>query len=128
MTEEWKPIMGFRGLYEISNFGRVKSLARSFNFLYLKKNIKEKILTPQKLSNGSLGILLHSYQKRKRHQISRLVAYHFLDNPKLLFFVRHKDGDKSNNKVSNLEWITNKELYKNRKKRKKITNEPCNNN
>lgn len=95
MEEVWKYIDGFED-YQISNFGRVKSF----------KNGKEKILRYRKSSNGYLNIQLFKDGKSRTFKIHRLVANAFIDNPNNLSEVNHKDGDKTNNIVDNLEWST----------------------
>ena len=96
MKEEWKDLENFEGLYQISNFGRVKSLY---------KNIIRK---PQKQSNGYLFLTLHKDKKIYNLNIHRAVAIHFLGK-KSDMEVNHIDGDKENNCVNNLEWVTKKE-------------------
>ena len=92
--EEWKDIKGYEGLYQISNKGRVKSL---YN--------KSKILRPGK-RKGYFFVWLYKNKKRKQYSIHRLVAEHFLLNPDNLPVVNHKDENKLNNNVENLEWCT----------------------
>ena len=94
--EIWKDILGYEGLYQVSNFGRVKSI----------KFGKERLLRPQLIKNGYLCINLYKNNKCKRYLIHRLVAEHFLDNPNNLSEVNHKSEDKTDNSVSNLEWCT----------------------
>lgn len=98
--EEWRDIEGFDG-YQISNYGRVKSL--NYN-----KTKQEKILKPQKSTKGYLTVGLNKNGKQVRKQIHRLVAEAFLENPNNLPQVNHKDEDKSSNIVSNLEWCDSK--------------------
>ena len=97
MIEIWKNIQGYEGLYQISNLGRVKSL--HYN--------KEKILKPNKYGAGYYGVALSKNNKHKRYSIHRLVAIAFIPNPNNLPQVNHKDEDKTNNRVDNLEWCTN---------------------
>ena len=96
--EEWKDIKGYEGIYQISNKGRVKSL--KFN--------KENILIPAKHNRGYLFINLCKNGKVKKYLIHRLVAEAFLPNPDNLPQVNHKDENKLNNNVENLEWCSNK--------------------
>lgn len=99
MEEEWKPIKGYEGLYEVSNMGRVKSLYHG----------KERILSISDDSSGYKGVNLTKQTVIKRKQVHRLVAEAFIPNPTNLPVVNHLDGDKHNNCVSNLEWCTKKE-------------------
>ena len=93
--EVWKNIKGYEGLYQISNLGNVKSF----------KNKNEKLLKPQADKNGYLRLGLRKENNRKFYSIHRLVAQHFIDNPSNKKQVNHIDGDKTNNVVSNLEWV-----------------------
>lgn len=95
--EIYKDIEGYEQLYQISNYGNVKSL----------KYNKEKILKPAKLKNGYLQVTLCKEEKRKQHYIHRLVGEAFIDNPNNYKQVNHKDENPANNNVSNLEWCTN---------------------
>ena len=97
MKEIWKDILGYEGLYQVSNFGRVKSLKR-------KWVIKDKILKPTKNRNGYIMIILCKKSMRKNILLHRLVAEAFLPNPHNLPQVNHKDEQKNNNVVTNLEW------------------------
>ena len=96
--EYWKPVVGYEGLYMVSNFGRVKSI----------KFGKEIILKSRKDRYGYLQLNLWKNNKLKRCRIHRLVAEAFLPNPHNYPCVNHKDEDKTNNNVDNLEWCTHK--------------------
>lgn len=96
--EVWKPIKGYEGLYEVSNYGNVKSLFNS-----------EKILHPTDNGSGYLTINLRKDGKRKSFYIHRLVASAFVGNPNNVNVVNHLDFNKFNNRASNLEWVTQKE-------------------
>lgn len=99
IKEIWKPVEGYEGIYEVSNFGRVKSLN------YHREGIV-KILKPQKDGSGYLQVQLWRNGKMKAFKVHRLVAEAFLPNPLGLPEINHKDEDKTNNIVSNLEWAS----------------------
>lgn len=99
MVEIWKDIVGYEGLYQVSNLGRVKSLGNGKTH-----NSKERILKARKETNGYLRITLTKDGKQKKYTIHRLVATAFIPNPDNLPIVNHKDEDKLNNRIENLEW------------------------
>lgn len=99
MEEIWKDIAGWEGSYQISTYGRVKSL----------KYGKERILKPSKNSSGYLTVGLSIESRTFSKAIHRLVAIAFVPNPDNKLQVNHKDENKLNNNVNNLEWVTAKE-------------------
>lgn len=101
MKEKWKDIKGYEGLYKISNTGLVSSL-------HYRKSNKEQILKCGSDKDGYLQVNLCKNGKHKNHKIHRLVAIHFIENPNNLPQINHKDENKTNNNVDNLEWCTNK--------------------
>lgn len=110
-TEIWKDIKGYEGVYQVSNYGRVKSLQRyRVSKSGTNQNVNEKIL---KQSCGKthkyLNVTLAKNKKNKTFQIHRLVALYFIPNPLNKSQVNHIDGNKQNNCVDNLEWCTCKE-------------------
>lgn len=93
-TEEWKPVIGYEGLYEVSNLGRVR-------------NIKTNRLVMQSVVvSGYKRVTLYKKNNPKSKLVHRLVAEAFLPNPNNLRVVNHKDENKLNNVVTNLEWCT----------------------
>lgn len=109
--EIWKKIEGFDN-YEVSNYGRVKSLARVVNCVHNSQSNKvEKILRPQidNRGNGYKVVVLYQNLMPRRWSVHRLVARAFIPNPENKPQVNHIDFDTRNNMVSNLEWVTAKE-------------------
>lgn len=112
MEEIWKPIEGYEGIYEVSSYGRVKSLARiaererdgySYNV-----PVPERILTPRKSRKGYYQVRLSiGHRQMKDFLIHQLVAIAFIPNPKGFPMVNHKDENPKNNRVENLEWCDN---------------------
>ncbi len=102
MEEIWKDIEGFEGLYQVSNLGRVKSFRRSAKF----GSPNELILNPSLINSGYEVVTLYSGKERVKKQVHRLVALAFIPNELNLPCVNHKDENKRNNRVDNLEWCT----------------------
>lgn len=109
MIEEWRPVIGFEEGYEVSNLGRVRSFdrvrplrSRSGNMTV--KRFKGRILYQGLNNKGYVMAYLCLNSERKACTVHRLVAKAFIPNPEGLPEVNHKDGNKENNSVGNLEW------------------------
>lgn len=107
MFEIWKDIMGYEGLYQVSNKGRIKGLDRmgGHNLGGLRKfkgGIKKSVIR----STGYPMIMLYKNNKCKNYYIHRLVAQHFILNPENKPLVNHKNGVKTDCYVENLEYST----------------------
>lgn len=112
-TEQWKPISGYEGLYEISNKGRVKTLLRKYYAGHGNNQefeIKEAFLKQVKSKTGGYMVAtLTKNAKSKKIKVHRLVAEAFIENPEGKPFVNHIDFDPKNNNLNNLEWCTQSE-------------------
>jgi len=97
--EVWKDIEGYEGLYQVSSLGNVRSLN------YQKRGYA-KNLTPKVNNRGYEWVELRKNGKKKQFVIHRLVGEAFLENPNNYPIINHKDENKTNNKVDNLEWCT----------------------
>lgn len=106
--EVWKPIKGFEGFYEVSTFGRVRSVLRHTRTKNsAQRATRGQILKPYPMSRGKyLVVTLSRNGKRTRRTVHRIVAEAFVSNPGNLPQVNHIDGDKTNNYVCNLEWVS----------------------
>ena len=102
MREIFKNIKGYKGHYQISNFGNVKSVRKN-RLLKLKKGTDKY---------KYYHICLYKYRIGKEISVHRLVAKAFIFNTDNKPEVNHKDGNKGNNKIDNLEWCTHKENFK----------------
>ena len=94
--EEWRPVSNTDGKYEVSNLGRVRSLQRN----------KVRIMPMTMQHHGYRAFMIHVCNKAQCRKVHREVALAFIPNPNNLPEVNHKDGNKANNQVSNLEWVT----------------------
>lgn len=113
LNEEWKDIPEYDGFYQVSNYGRIKSL----------KFKNAKILKCGNNGNDYLFVYLCKNNKTNRYYIHRLVAMVFIKNTNICLEVNHKDENTKNNKLNNLEWCTSKynANYGNRNKKMKDT-------
>lgn len=106
-----KPIKGYEGYYEVDPFGRVYSVDRVIsvddNGRTYNKPLKGKQMKQSMHTKGYKTVSLTKDSKTKTMFVHRLVAETFIDNPDNLPFINHKDEDKTNNFVDNLEWCTN---------------------
>lgn len=97
--EIWKDVVGWEGLYQVSSYGRVKSFRKR----------EPRLLSTCVGTHGYCVVLLHDGNgQRKNERVHRLVAQAFIPNPNNYPYINHKDEDKTNNQVENLEWCTPK--------------------
>jgi hypothetical protein len=113
MEEIWRDIVGYEGRYQVSNYGRVRSLDFIEQYKKLGKvNYRKKngTIIKQELTNSGYYVVnLHKNGKLKRNLTHRLVAQMFVPNPLKKLQINHKNGNKLDNHSSNLEWATGSE-------------------
>ena len=108
MTEVWKDIKDFEGLYQISNLGRIKSMQRYVKNKSSKRVVKEKMLKNQINNKGYYSVILRKNGKTFTKTVHRLIAIAFIENKNNYPCINHKDGNKLNDKLDNLEWCSYK--------------------
>lgn len=116
INETWKNVTidGYEKYYQISNLGRLKSVDRIItdsNYYNRTRFFKGQIVPVRLVSSGYVGAVLSVAGKRKDVLIHRLVSEAFIPNLKNKPQINHKDGNKENNNVTNLEWVTSKENH-----------------
>lgn len=108
--EEWKSINGYEGYYEVSTLGRIKRLPTIIKYKKCGlRNYPGKIFVQELSSDGYLRVVLCKKNKKKRFMSHRLVAESFIPNLRNCRYVNHINGNKSDNRVENLEWCTQEE-------------------
>jgi len=108
-VEQWKDIPDYEGYYQISNLGRVKSLEKTLIVSERKRFYKPLIKKSHISKRGYLEIGLCKNGSGFKNKIHRLIAISFIDNPRKHPQVNHIDSNRLNNKISNLEWVNNRE-------------------
>ena len=104
MEEVWKDVVGYDGLYQVSNLGNVRSLDRVEKWNGSERPRKGRMMTTRPDKNGYLVVGLRNGMCQKTKKVHRLVAEAFIPNKNSDREVNHKDENKQNNNVENLEW------------------------
>lgn len=122
--EEWRDIPGLEGRYQVSSEGRVRTVSRECNAGWHKTRIVvERIRKFEIHYSGYLKLAVREGLRFRKYFVHRLVAYAFLPNPENLAYVNHKDRDRSNNRLENLEWISeagNQHHWREDERKKKV--------
>lgn len=122
MEEEiWVDICGYEGYYQISNLGRIKSLARITTD---GRTIKDRILKLEKRKSGYVYIMLSKNGNTKVFSVHRLVAKTFIPNPENKEQVDHINTIKDDNRAKNLRWVTGEENMNNPLTKEKLKGNP----
>lgn len=117
MNEVWKDVVGYEGLYEVSDLGNIRSKSRTIHIVQSKKEYdlvtEGKALKPQPLRHGYVGVWLYGKEaikgrNGKLYSVHRLVAKAFCPNPNDYPEVNHINEDKTDNRACNLEWCSHK--------------------
>jgi len=136
-VEYWKDIKGYKGLYQVSNLGRIKSLERITKYQNSKRRVKEKIKGTFTGKKGYERVELSKNGQNRKYNVHTLVAKAFLNKKSEKSEVNHINGVKTDNRVENLEWCTRSEnelhayrtgLAKNTKKQREAVREYCKDN
>lgn len=108
MTEVWKDVKGYEGLYQVSDMGRIKVMPRKFiNKLGRHFTVREVIkVCPLNHRGYNRAQLTNALKEKKIYSVHRIVAQHFLPNPDNLPEVNHKKGIKHDNRATEIEWCT----------------------
>lgn len=108
--EMWKDIKGFEGIYQISNYGRVKSFMKTKKIGRWKEkstfNIPERLMKEHRYNDGYMYYSLYKNGITKKIKTHRLVAIHFIENPNDFKYINHINAIRDDNRIENLEWCT----------------------
>lgn len=110
MEEIWKDVEGYEGEYKVSNLGRIKSFKMKFG-----KQPTETIMQPQPEHTGYMRVCLVKNKKPKCVPVHRIVAETFIPNPENKPVIDHINGNRTDNRVENLRWVTHSENSQNTK-------------
>lgn len=108
--EKWKPIVGYEGLYEVSNMGKIKALAKSVYKVPGRNQTYPEHIMKLSVSGKYLMVNLHNHKIVKSFMVHRLVGLHHVPNKENYPLLTFKDGNPLNIRASNLEWTTQSKI------------------
>ena len=108
-NEEWRPVVGYEGLYEVSDRGRVRSLDRTVGTYYGERVMSGRVLISSPFTSGYLRVGLCGVGRMKCRRVHRLVMESFVGEIPDGMQVNHVNGDKADNRLANLEYVTPRE-------------------
>lgn len=108
MVEIWRDIKGFEGYYQVSNMGNIKTVKRIVSFGKNKRIVVEELKTLVDDKDGYKDIILYKNGEHRHVKVHRVVAETFIPNPKGYKEINHKNENKADNRVENLEWCSRK--------------------
>lgn len=109
IKENWKPVVGYEALYEVSNLGNIRNTAYWTRYHKIFKRKEPREVKQETTYDGYKRVHLSNKGELKGHAVHRLVAFAFIPNPNNLPQINHIDENPANNNVSNLQWCTGKE-------------------
>lgn len=114
-VEQWEDADGFEGIYEVSNFGQIRTheYKTTFSDFHGLRSWGQKIMKQRTDNKGNKVVSLYKNGKEYNRLVHRLVAFAFVRNPENKKLVYHKDSDPSNNHADNLEWVTHHKFANN---------------
>lgn len=120
MKEIWKDVIGYEGLYKVSNTGKVKSVGRSFemcnrwNFPVIIQVREKELIIAKYKNHGYAYCTLSKNSKSKKFKMHRLISIHFIPNPNGFPFINHINAIRDDNRIENLEWCDHSHNMKHR--------------
>ena len=106
MNEEWRPVPGWENVYQVSSEGRVKNITRDVRSPWGFRKVEGRLMSLLANGNGYRFLYLKRGNTRTKAYVHRLVALAFIENPDGKTYVNHKNRDRADNRLANLEWAT----------------------
>lgn len=104
-----KDIIGYEGLYAVTESGKIWGYPKPHRYSTIGKNTKGRFLKPWLIGHGYETVSLYKEHKDKKFLVHRLIGSAYIPNPQNLREINHKNGNRLDNRVTNLEWVSSKE-------------------